>query len=73
MLSFYIVVILKINLYIGVSDTMPNTKQKSFRISEELAIEFEVHARKTQTKEVDLITRYIREGLQRDSNQTTLD
>ena len=73
MLSFYIVVILKINLYIGVSDTMPNTKQKSFRISEELAIEFEVHARKTQTKEVDLITRYITEGLKRDSNQTTLD
>ena len=73
MLSFYIVVILKINLYIGVSDTMPNTKQKSFRISEELAIEFEVHARKTQTKEVDLITRYIEEGLKRDSNQTTLD
>ncbi len=73
MLSFYIVVILKINLYIGVSDTMPNTKQKSFRISEELAIEFEVHARKTQTKEVDLITRYIQEGLKRDSNQTTLD
>ena len=32
---------------------MPNTKQKSFRISEELAIEFEVHARKSQTKEVD--------------------
>ena len=52
---------------------MPSTKQKSFRISEELAIEFEVHARKTQTKEVDLITRYIQEGLQRDSNQTTLD
>ena len=43
---------------------MPNTKQKSFRISEELAIEFEVHARKT---------RYITEGLKRDSNQTTLD
>ena len=53
---------------------MPNTKQKSFRISEDLAIEFEVHARKTQkTKEVDLITRYIREGLKRDSNQATLD
>ncbi len=52
---------------------MPNTKQKSFKISEELAIEFEVHARKTQTKEVDLITRYIQEGLKRDSNQTTLD
>lgn len=52
---------------------MPNTKQKTFRISEELAIDFEVHARRTQTKEVDLITRYIIEGLQRDSNQTTLD
>ena len=52
---------------------MPNTKQKSFRISEDLAIEIEVHARKTQTKEVDLITRYIQEGLKRDSNQTTLD
>ena len=52
---------------------MPSTKQKTFRIPEELAIEFEVHARKTQTKEVDLIMRYIREGLRRDSNQTTLD
>ena len=34
---------------------MTKFKQKSFRIPEELAIEFEVQARKTQTKKVDLI------------------
>ena len=52
---------------------MVDTKQKTFRIPTELAIEFEVHAKKTQTKEVDLIMKYIRECLKRDSNQTTLD
>ncbi len=52
---------------------MADTKQKTFRIPTELAIDFEVHAKKTQTKEVDLIIRYIKEGLKRESNQTTLD
>ena len=49
------------------------TKQKSFKLSEELAIEFEIQAKRSRTKEIDLITRYIEEGLQRDKNQTTLD
>lgn len=52
---------------------MPNVKQKAFRIDDDLALEFEIHAKKLRIKEVDLITRYIREGLDRDSNQTTLD
>ena len=54
---------------------MPNVKQKAFRIDDDLALEFEIHAKKLRVKEVDLITRYIREGLDRDSNQiqTTLD
>ncbi len=52
------------------------TKQKSFKISEDLAIEFEIQAKRSRTKEVDLITRYIHEGLERDQNedkQSTLD
>ncbi|WP_292747408.1 hypothetical protein [Methanobrevibacter sp.] len=52
------------------------TKQKSFKISEDLAIEFEIQAKRSRTKEVDLITRYIQEGLERDQNedkQSTLD
>lgn len=49
------------------------TKQKSWKLSEDLAIEFEIQAKRSRTKEVDLITRYIIEGLQRDKNQTTLD
>ena len=35
--------------------------------------EFEIHAKKSKTSEVKLITRYIKEGMMRDSNQTTLD
>lgn len=52
------------------------TKQKSFKISEDLAIEFEIQAKRSRTKEVDLITRYIEEGLERDSRddkQSTFD
>jgi hypothetical protein len=52
------------------------TKQKSFKISEDLAIEFEIQAKRSRTKEVDLITRYIKEGLERDqvdNKQATLD
>ena len=52
------------------------TKQKSFKISEDLAIEFEIQAKRSRTKEVDLITRYIEEGLKRDqvdNKQATLD
>lgn len=54
---------------------MPNVKQKAFRIDDDLALEFEIHARKLRVKEVDLIKRYIREGIDRDikETQTTLD
>ena len=46
---------------------MPNVKQKAFRINDDLALEFEIHAKKMRVKEVDLITRYIREGIDRDT------
>lgn len=47
-------------------DTMSDTKQKSFKIPLDLAIEFEVHARRTQTTGTKLIIRYIKEGLKHD-------
>ena len=52
------------------------TKQKSWKLSEDLAIEFEIQAKRSRTTEINLITRYIEEGLARDKNskdQTTLD
>ena len=52
------------------------TKQKSWKLDEDLAIEFEIQAKRSRSKEIDLITRYIKEGLERDKNskdQTTLD
>ena len=52
---------------------MANLKQKGFRIDEELAIEFEIHAKKLKISETELITRYIKDGMQRDENQTNLD
>jgi hypothetical protein len=52
---------------------MADTKQKTFKIPMELAVEFEVYAKRTQTKEVELAIKYIRDGLRRDINQTTLD
>lgn len=56
---------------------MVPTKQKSFKISEELAIDFEIQAKLNRVREIDLITRYIEEGIERDrnkhNNQTTLD
>ena len=48
---------------------MEATKQKSFRISEDLAMEFEIRAKKNKTTEIELITRYIKEGLERDENK----
>lgn len=48
-------------------------KQKNFKIREDLALDFEIHAKKLKTKEIDLITRYIEEGMQRDKGQTKLD
>lgn len=52
---------------------MDDTKHKGFRIDKNLALDFEIHAKKLKTSEVALITRYIKEGMQRDENQTNLD
>ena len=52
---------------------MSEFKKKFFRLDNELAYEFELQAKKLRTSEVKLVTRYIKEGLRRDSNQTTLD
>ena len=38
-----------------------------------LAIELELYAVEKQTSEVQLVRRYIAEGLRRDKGQTTLD
>lgn len=52
---------------------MSEFKKKFFRLDDELAYEFELQAKKLRTSEVKLVTRYIKEGLRRDENQTTLD
>ena len=51
----------------------PDVKLKNFRLENELAYEFELHAKKMKTSEVNLIKRYIKEGMRRDKGQTTLD
>ena len=51
----------------------PREKKKTYRLDEELAYELELHAVKQRTSEVELVRRYIREGLRRDKGQTNLD
>ena len=51
----------------------PDVKLKNFRLENELAYEFELHAKKMKTSEVKLIKRYIKEGIMRDKGQTRLD
>ena len=51
----------------------PREKKKTYRLDDELAYELELHAVKQRTSEVELVRRYIREGLHRDKGQTTLD
>jgi len=51
----------------------PIQKKKYFRIDDELALRFELQAKKLRISEVKLISRYIEEGLRRDENQLTLD
>ena len=41
----------------------PDVKLKNFRIDNELAYEFELHAKKMRISETKLITRYIQEGM----------
>jgi hypothetical protein len=52
---------------------MANVKYKGFRIDEDLALDFEIRAKKLKISETELITRYIKYGLQRDENQSNLD
>ena len=52
---------------------MSEIKKKYFRLDDELAYRFELQAKKLRISEVKLVSRYIEEGLRRDSNQTTLD
>lgn len=47
--------------------------QKNIRISEELNEKVKIKAVKDKVTASELITRYIEEGLKRDSNQATLD
>lgn len=54
-------------------NSMATFKQKGFRIDEDLALEFEIQAKKLKISETALITRYIKDGLQRDANQSNLD
>ena len=58
------------------TDAKPTQKKKYFRIDDDLAYRFELQAKKLRISEVKLISRYIKEGLQRDEidkNQSTLD
>ena len=45
---------------------MKDIKQKNFKIDSELAIEFEIHAKRMQTSELELIHRYIKNGIEQD-------
>ncbi|MBR2651740.1 hypothetical protein IKD48_03035 [bacterium] len=48
-------------------------KQKNFSIDAELLLELKHKAIEYNLTDGELICRYIQQGLQRDSNQTTLD
>ena len=50
-----------------------NSYAHTYALENELAYEFELHAKKMKTSEVNLIKRYIKEGMRRDKGQTTLD
>ena len=45
---------------------MKNIKQKNFKIDSELAKEFEIHAKVMETSELELIQRYIKNGIEQD-------
>lgn len=51
----------------------PNEKRKTIRLDRKLAIELELFAVEKQVSQVELVRRYIAEGLRRDKGQTTLD
>ena len=51
----------------------PTEKKKCFRLDRKLAYDLELFAVQQQTSEVQLVRRYIAEGLHRDKGQTTLD
>lgn len=52
---------------------MADAKRKTFKIPIDLVVEFEVQAKKLQVTEGELAIRYIKDGLRKDKNQTTLD
>lgn len=51
----------------------PDEKKKCFRLKKELAYELEIHAKKMHKSEVELVRRYIVDGMRRDKGQTTLN
>ena len=55
------------------TNTKPDEKKKFFRLKKELAYELELYAKQKHVSEVELVRRYIKEGLMRDKGQTTLD
>ena len=48
-------------------------KQVNFRIDEDIARELKLIAFKKEMTQTDLVTYYIKEGLKRESTQTTLE
>lgn len=55
------------------ADLKPDEKLKTFVLKKKLAYELEDHAHEKRVSEASLVRRYIKEGLMRDKNQTTLD
>ena len=55
------------------TNVKPDEKMKTFRLKKDLAYELELYAKQQHVSEVNLVRRYIKEGLMRDKGQTTLD
>lgn len=51
----------------------PKIKRKTYRLDDDLAYKFELHAKTMRISENKLVARYIAEGMRRDKNQMTLD
>lgn len=55
------------------ANVKPDEKMKTFRLKKKLAYELELYAKQEHVSEVELVRRYIKEGLMRDKGQTTFD
>ena len=55
------------------ANVKPDEKMKTFRLKKKLAYELEQYAKEKHVSEVELVRRYIKEGLMRDKGQTTFD